>query len=65
MTVVPSTDVTPGTTLNFSSTITNDSWFVGRHPRHAPHTTNSGATADRARLELAGIRRSRDKLWNR
>lgn len=29
MTVVPSTDVTAGTTLNFSSTITNDSWFDG------------------------------------
>ena len=42
MTVVPSTDVTPGTTLNFSSTITNDSWFDGGVSAHFTRPTGSG-----------------------
>ena len=42
MTVVPSTDVTPGTTLNFSSTITNDSWFDGGVSAHFMPPTGSG-----------------------
>ena len=42
MTVVPTTDVTPGTTLNFSSTITNDSWFDGGVSAHFMPPTGSG-----------------------
>ncbi|MEO6470061.1 MAG: hypothetical protein ABIP21_13265, partial [Acidimicrobiia bacterium] len=42
MTVTPSIDVTPGTTLNFSSTITNDSWFDGGVSAHFMPPTGSG-----------------------
>ncbi len=42
MTVVPSTDVTAGTTLNFSSTITNDSWFDGGVGAHFTRPPGNG-----------------------